>query len=528
MGYLAKFSEDVFISYATLDDDDYGGVERSGWVSQLHQDLKKRVAGRLGAKDPSLWRDNDISNNEDFERKISKRLAGTATLLSVMSPGFFKRPWCIREIREFASHAASTLGLRISGEKSRIFKVEKLPVNRDTFPEEVREVLQGIGSYKFYAEDPEHPGTFLEFRPLMGTDHFRNYLMAVNELAEDIAKVLQEMAGMDQATLPTVYIAETSSDLAATAREIRRDLKTRGYQVLPPGDLPHEAADFRQKVREYLSKSVMSVHLIGKEYGRAPEKEEKSCAWLQNELAMEREAGAGFVRLVWMPAGLQPADPKQQKFVDQVLNCSGRKTFTDVRQETVEEFKGVVEAKLREIQDNLKRRSAGNNAVSRSAAPGISATGNALSGQATGEPLRIYIICDQLDRKSAHLVALKKFLFEQGYEAFLPLEAGSDEREAIQAHTDSLEICDACLIYYGAGSERWFETKIADFRKILSRRARPVLAKAIYVAPPLDTSKDGLLIREAMIQRASENFFPQDIAEFLAQLHEEQGKRRPS
>jgi hypothetical protein len=59
----------------------------------------------------------------------------------------------------------------------------------------------------------------------------------------------------------------------------------------------------------------------------------------------------------------------------------------------------------------------------------------------------------------------------------------------------------AVLIYYGQGSSRWFNTKLMDLRKYLGRRANPVRAKAIYIAPPATIAKDELDTLEATIRR---------------------------
>ena len=98
MGFLPGFEDDVFISYAHNDDDRFPREEK-GWVSQLHADLEERVRYHLG-QPPRLWRDCEIRNNDDFAKKISSRLAHTATLLSVISHNFLQRPWCDRELKE--------------------------------------------------------------------------------------------------------------------------------------------------------------------------------------------------------------------------------------------------------------------------------------------------------------------------------------------------------------------------------------------------------------------------------------------
>src|SRR4051794_39522259 len=97
MAYLADFEEDVFISYATIDDDRFPG-ENAGWVAQLHEDLTRRVKVRLGADNVQLWRDLEIRSNEDFTKKIMGRLAKTAALLSVLSPSFLNREWTRLEL----------------------------------------------------------------------------------------------------------------------------------------------------------------------------------------------------------------------------------------------------------------------------------------------------------------------------------------------------------------------------------------------------------------------------------------------
>ncbi len=92
MTYLSDFEEDVFISYAHFDDDIFG-LERFGWVTQLHENLEQRVRVHLGA-DVRLWRDCEIRNHEEFTNKILNRLVRTGTFLSVISPSFLQREWC--------------------------------------------------------------------------------------------------------------------------------------------------------------------------------------------------------------------------------------------------------------------------------------------------------------------------------------------------------------------------------------------------------------------------------------------------
>jgi len=504
---LPAFDEDAFISYAHNDDDKLA-LEPRGWVAQLHKDLEERVPVHLG-KGAALWRDSDIRSNDDFQRRIATKLMRTATLLSVISPSFLKREWCLRELNEFASYAERTFGIRIDEEKWRIFKIEKVKVDRNELPE----LLQGRSSYKFYGPDPEDGERVHEFRPAFGGEYQRAYYRELDDLAKDIATVLDQMTrraageAPPPAILPAVYLAETTEDMDEEAKAIRRDLKDRGYQVLPPENLPYRLKEFRQSVRDYLKRSVLSVHLVGKQYGLIPEGEnEKSNAWLQNELAVERAADPNYVRLIWMPGSLQASDPRQRKFIEYLQNDSGAQRGADVLEVGFEDLKGTVQQQLRQIQQKQERK------PSRPEPPAPAPAENAAP-----ELLRIYIICDPLDLKSAGLVALKKQLFERGYEAIVP-SVNDDEREALLEHAENLEICDACIIYYGNGSEKWFGTKLRELRKALNGRPRPIVARAVYISAPPTAAKDELQTFEALVLRSGASFSPETLQPFFERL----------
>jgi hypothetical protein len=512
MGYLSNFDEDVFISYAHNDDDAYPQEQR-GWVAQLDEDLKKRIAVFLDGKKPSVWRDPEIRPNEDFEQKISTRLARTATLLSIISPSFFQRNWCIRELEEFANSAEKTFGIQIDEEISRIFKVEKVPVERQNLPDH----LQRTGSYKFYGPDPERLGNVHEFRPLLGPDDARAYFRRIDDLAQDIASVLKKMAAKavglqsSDTNLQTVYLAETTADLEEEANEIRRDLKDRGYRVLPSTDLPYRLKDLQGKARDAINKSALSIHLVGNEYGCVPEGEsERSIAWLQNQFAMERSQDAAFLRLIWMPQDINPTDPRQQKFVNYLRNDAEVQQGADLLEGKIEDLKTCIQESLREMNDKRVVKEAAQ------IAKPLPAVRLPVSSPAQN-PIRIYTICDQADLKTENLVALKKYLFQQNYECILPSQI-DDEGEALQEHAENMEFCDACMIYYGHGSAKWFGTKLRDFRKLLIRRQRPVLGKAVYIASPNTQDKDDLETHEAIVLRSSGAFAPESLSSFLSCL----------
>jgi hypothetical protein len=510
MAFLPNFDEDVFISYAHNDDDVFP-PEQWGWVTRLHQDLEQRVRSYLGC-DVRFWRDCEIRNNEDFSKKIFNRLMRTATFLSVLSPSFLQRDWCKRELESFAGHAEAKLGILVDEERSRIFKVEKMPVERNALPP----AMQGTKTYRFYQPDPSQPKRTIELRPLLGGEYLRRYFEEMDELAKDIAALLKGMAhpgptdgphvDPDQ---PVVYVAETTSDLDDKLGELRRDLKDRGYLVLPDGDLPYRAEAYKDKVRDCLKRAALSVHLIGSGYGFVPEGETRSNVWLQHDLAMERGADPKFLRLIWLPRDVVAADQRQRDFMTYLQDDAGVQQGADLLNSNIEELKNVIHDRLAKIrkQQESARQAPGPGAAAAGAAP----------QRSPDEPLRVYIMCDAADRKVASLVALRRYLLSEGCEPMLPAAADT-ESDALQAHAENLNLCDGCVIYYGQGSPAWFDAKLRDLRKYLRGRQPPVAAKAIYIAQPSTDHKADVETLEAAVLHEGEGFTPETLAKFVQAL----------
>ena len=512
MGYTPEFEEDVFISYATHDDDIYA-QETVGWVSRLHKDLAHRIRSYLGSE-IRFWRDSEIRNNDDFTVKILGRLPKTATFLSVLSPSSLNSVWCNREVDAFAGHAEKDIGILVDQDKSRIFKIEKIPIDINSLPP----AMQGTKTYRFFEPHPGQPHRMRELRPLLGDEYSRRYFEQMDELARDIASMLMELAKLKrsaqpQKQRPVVYVAETTSELDEKASELRRDLKDRGYLVLPAGDLPYRGNAYKEKVRDCLKQAVLSVHLVGADYGFVPEGETRSNVWLQHELATERGSDPNFVRLVWMPGEVASSDPRQQGFITQLLDGAGAQRGADLLNGSIEEFKSVIHEKLAEIRKRLEAPAVPPPPAPSAATAPVAGTAPT---RAADEPVRVYLICDQIDRKSPGLVALRKYLLAQGCEPMLPTSADADD--ALQHHIETLALCDACLIYYGNGSPAWFEQKLRDLRKYLRGRQPAVLAKAIYIAPPANDDKDEVETLEATVLRGADTFTPEAIEPFIQKI----------
>lgn len=503
MSFLRDYEDDIFISYAHIDNQPL--VEgQKGWITSFHQALEIRLGQLLGDR-PVFWRDeSDLRGNDYFDDAIVIRLPKVAILLTVLTPRYVKSDWCRREVEEFQRLAERTGGLRVA-DKSRIFKIVKTPVPPEQQPPEMQRLL----GYEFFQTDPA-TGKPREFIFNSGPNVDINYWAKLDDLAYDVFKLLETLktgavaARADvrpEAAPGTVYLAETTLDLSVERDKIRRELQSRGYRVVPEQPLPLDAAGIERAVREGLRDSMLSIHLVGANYGVVPEGTERSVARLQNDLAAERcRDGSGFSRVIWLPPGLDAKEPRQREFVTHLCEDSSAQHGAELLQTSVEDLKTVIHDKLA--------------AAARPAAEPAAARDEG--------PPRVYLVCDSRDSERA--APLADYLFDCGLEVITPL-TDCDEAQARADHRENLMLCDAILIYYGEAGEPWLRTKLLDLRKLAGYgRTRPPLVKAVYVGAPATPAKERFRTLEATVIKQPDQFSPDALAPLVARLSDAGGK----
>ena len=502
---IPRFTDDIFISYAHIDNQPLAEGLR-GWVESLHESLKIRL-GQLLGEEASIWRDRKLRGNDAFADELVEKVTSVAILVSVISPRYVKSEWCLRELEEFCKRDWTDDGRR-EGNRLPVFKVIKTFVPVREHPHQ----LQGVLGYEFFEYDSER-GRAKEFSPEVSPQRDIRFWEKLDDLAYDIKQLIEEMKqpgengsgeneGVAHEPAKTVYLAETTSDLAAHRDQIKRELQHHGHTILPDGGLPLlDASALKHAVEEYLSRSDFSVHLIGERYGIVPEGEEKSVVHIQAELAAAR--GEEFTRLVWMPVGLQSQEGRQQAFINGFLLGQHAPKGTEVLQTKLEDLKTVIhEVISRDEETEPEPRADASDEVR----------------------VSLYLICDKEDFADADVLA--DYLFEQGVDVILPATEG-DEAQVYEDHKANLLECDAALVYYGRANEIWLRMKLRELQKVAGYgRAAPLLAKAIYVGAPRTDAKERLRDHAAVIVKNYEAFSPESLRAFLAQLSKDKGARR--
>jgi hypothetical protein len=493
-----KFKKDIFISYAHIDDEALVEGE-PGWISEFHRSLEIRLAQLLGHR-PNIWRDKDLDGNHEFSEEILQQLPDIALLVSIHSPRYVKSEWCVREVNEFHRVAQSNIGATI-GTKSRIFKVIKTPVDINQHPS----VIQGLLGYEFYKMDPD-TGKPREFSKLYGKDAQVAYWAKLDDLAHDLADLLEEIANSeksnasvvaetkkeissDQASHNTtialsdalkkmrnIFLAETSADNKENRESLVRFLSGKGFNVLPDKNMPVEADEYCAAVKEMVNQCELCIHMIGSNFGLVLEGTAKSKIQLQAEITAELNKEKGTPRLIWMPPELKITDERQLNFVEDIKMNESLLSGADLLIAHLEDLQFAIEDKL-----NAEKKSADE-------------TND--SNEETGTK-QIYLICEQNDLDA--IVPLEDHLFAKGFEIIIPAFEGDPSQLRID-HQENLKSCDAVLIYYGSGNDLWLRSKTRDLLKISGYgRQKPLNVKYVCIAGPTNPQKERFRSHEVKI-----------------------------
>ena len=477
MTYASAFERDIFISYCHTDNENPLGL---GWVEVFHKILLIRMKQILGARlpheEPSIWRDTRLQGNEAFANVLGDELRKVALVVSIMSPSYVRSDWCISEVSAFCQAAQERGGLTV-GNKTRIFKVLKTPVDRDQHPP----MLQSQIGYEFFTLDKETKIP-REFTLTPGDSNESKALEVINDLAYHIKATLdavnQTLGTLQDAAAPgvppprpgarrSVYLAETSFELDDERNQVRRDLEARGVRVLPEGDLPvRHPLQFRQAVNEALAQCDLSVHMIASNRSLVLTGEVHDTVYLQNQIAAERCAQSDPTRLIWIPGGLTPSedDTLQQEFITMLQR-------DPEAQKNAEVLTNPVQALITRIHDTLRKLVEPKKRPAASPAPALARS-------------LIYLIAHPDDVQMAE--PLRETLFGSGFEVLDALsDPNATEKEIFESHKMNLIDCDAAIVCFGKAGEFWMRSQLSDAQKAIGwREGKPMKARAIYLGPP--------------------------------------------
>jgi hypothetical protein len=440
------FDNDVFISYAHEDNQPVPPEVR-GWVDDFEAALRAYL-GKTAGDPPRIWRDPTLERTGNLDDHIRRHLLTSAVLLCVVSRSYIRSRYCLDELNQY---------LREFGDDSRIVKVvtASLPNEREHPPP-----LDKSLGYAFFELDEQTRRAY----PLYPDDEAskRAYRRLVYDLAREVAERLEAVKGRVPARSPsgTVYLARTSFDLNEQRESLRAELERHDVRVLPDAPLAALAADCEGQVQGWLGQCSLSLHLIGKFGGGAPDgPRDESYVELQHRIALG-SGNPNLTRLLWMVPEPAPEDLDHVRFVEKLKDDPATYRGGDLVQGSFEEFKGTV---LRRAMETARPVAA------------------------TDRPVRLYLIYDPADEDA--VAPIDDALARRGIEVRLPVFEG-DEAARARDHTAALTETDWAVVYWGSGGELWLNEAVSRVRNWQPLGRQSAIRGAVCLGLPANRRKE--------------------------------------
>jgi Domain of unknown function (DUF4062)/TIR domain len=477
------FEHDIMISYAWRDNQPPPLSESDGWVSDFQAGLEFWLK-QVMPKPAKVWRDkNQMPGNKVFAEELDKIVAQVAVLLTVVSEPYLSSEWCARELENFVKHAHAQGGLEIDN-NYRIFKVNKLPVDRKAIPES----LSVVTGFDFYEIDPE-TRMMAPIDPSFGDKDKQRFIRKVYDVAVAMSRLLKAMQAKgiqplaDPATTvadavkliaavdgasdasttaqppqevavaptipksgPTIYLPHTSRDLREVRDDLVSELQRRGCTVVPTEQPAWvDADDFKQSFAQDIASADFAIHLIGARYGSILEGETRSVIELQTLLAADESRKRGLRRLIWLPKDMGEINAQQSEFLTRLRNDRNALDGADMLEDTVENLKSSV-------LNLLKPK------------PLVATTPEDATG--TGS-VQLYLMHDVSDKdavRDLRKLLKGKLVGGKSVSVILPVFEGA-AAELRDLQRQKLCDCDAVLLFWGASSPAWIDASLNEIRK---------------------------------------------------------------
>jgi len=466
MGYLPGFQQDIFISYAHVDN---AAVDEAvGWVTQFREhldvQLSKRV-GRMGAV--KIWQDPTLEGSQLFDKTINDALNGAALFIALTSSGYLASDYCQQELRWFHQKASQEPSGLAVGDRLRIFNVLLNNVPFDDWPAEFGRT-SGFAFHDAespddfgYPEDPQEKPFQMQMRKLV-EGVYRTLCAMKEDLQKSApqAAVTEPPPGQSDEQF-TVFLADTADSLRTLRKRVTAELQSKGIRVVADVPPPFEAATHEQQAIAAINKSQLTVHLLDSFPGREIEDaEDKSYAQRQVELSIEHARS----QFIWVPksldlAGLEAGAYKD--FLDRLENGE--------RSDASYKFLRGLPAELpHEILDEIE----------------------AVRRRPTAEALPSSALVDTHFKDQLHALDLIRYLSDKNVQPFINPEE-DDPRKNIRILEERLKQVTKLIIVFGSVTSDWVRARLGAAVEIAITEGCPLKACGIYYAGARHKNTDG-------------------------------------
>jgi hypothetical protein len=465
MAYLSPFENDIFISYARVDDEAPPDGGRR-WVTYFEEQLSFRLRREfVRAGSVTIWRDKrEVAGNDYFDKAIQESINSSALFLALISNGYLEQQsYCHKELDWFSRKAQSDrYGLTIN-HCSRIFNVRLQNIPPADWPEP----LAGMEGFKFHDDrrvsQPLPPGDIFNaqidelFSELVLT------LRAFKPLVEQRLKERQA-AETPAAGSQTVFMAHAEGPLRTHRRRAIEELRRNSVNVITDIPPPYGLVKHEEKVSDVIEKADLSVHLLeeapGIEIEDAPEK-----FYYREQVEIGKRRAKS--QLIWAPKTLNIPDiddEAHRNFLAELEGQAEASTYKFVR-EAPTRIAPVVLAQL-----ELLKRAAKPSGVSNAASNSVA-------------------LLDIHRDDSSFVQDLSPVFIEEQVELRITPE-GDGPRTNLSRFEDSLKQASVLIIIFGRVAADWVSERIVSVQQFFVKEECPLKLCGVYIPPVNGSNAD--------------------------------------
>jgi hypothetical protein len=218
MAFVPGFEHDVFISYAHGDD--------RAWIDRFVDKLEPALSRLLPGAD--VWIDtDDLRKSRDFSQEIPESLEKSAVLISLVSPTYVTRPYCVQqECRRFGElvKARKQPGQRFAAPDFAAdlfgFRCPILPMNDSAY---WNDLIPGATDIPFY-------------------DGVKTFSVASRAFEAKFGELMQQLRDLllrmrNRSTPVLLYPRNPAPELTEAHSALTRELNAQSYRILPEDEL---------------------------------------------------------------------------------------------------------------------------------------------------------------------------------------------------------------------------------------------------------------------------------------------------
>jgi hypothetical protein len=460
MAWVPGFDNDVFLSYARVDNATPDGDPSRGWVAQFHRHLAVALSKRVGRLDViDIWRDTrEVAGNKLFDATIQGAITRSAVFVALTSPGYLHSEYCRQELEWFHRKAGLEPQGLAAGDDYRICNLLLSNVPRAKWPQE----FGRTAGFPFHDADDVESG---EGEPsAVGGERFARQVRAA---AQAVFATLQRMAeaaappappDADASRRVTVFLADTSDSLRSIRKRALVELaQCADVEVIAGVPPPFESGDHDARVREVVAAADLSVHLLD----ALPGRDVVGCETVgypqrQAELALEQRTA----QLVWVPKDLAVEEVESESyraFLDRLENGPRE----DRHYEFHRDLPSAVPQQLLAVIDALRAK--------RLSTP--------------PEETAQAVLLDTHFKDQLHALELSRYLIAQNLQPYInPQE--DDPGRNLTVFTERLKQAGILILFCGAVADEWLRARLGVVLKIAIAEDCPLRACGVYLAPP--------------------------------------------